>query len=158
MALRKPTKRPTPSNWASWKPFGIGEQRPNNYKEVFRAVWENRDNAGYAWRILSDGVCDGCALGTKGLHDWTIEGVHLCNVRLRLLRLNTMGPLDSAELADVEALRKLRGDSCGASAGCPSRWCAATASRASRRSAGTRRWRWSPSGSAPRPRTGSASS
>lgn len=107
--LRKPVKRWTPRTWASWKPFGIGEQRPNNYKEVARTIWENRDNAGYAWRILRDGVCDGCALGTKGLHDWTISGTHLCNVRLRLLRLNTMGPLDTAELADVEALRKLRG-------------------------------------------------
>ncbi len=65
---------------------------------------------GYAWRVLRDGVCDGCALGTKGLHDWTISGTHLCNVRLRLLRLNTMGPLDPAALADVEPLRSMRGD------------------------------------------------
>ncbi len=107
--LPKPTKRLTPSNWASKKPFGIGEQRPNNYKEVFRAGWENRDSLGYTWRILNEGVCDGCALGTKGMKDWTIPGVHLCNVRLRLLRLNTMGPLDPAELADVEPLRELRG-------------------------------------------------
>jgi molybdopterin-dependent oxidoreductase alpha subunit len=105
--LRKPTKRPTPSNWASRKPFGIGEQRPNNYLEVFRAGWENRDSAGYAWRVLSEGVCDGCALGTRGLADWTIPGIHLCNVRLRLLRLNTMGPLDSARLADVGAIAEL---------------------------------------------------
>ena len=109
MALRKPTKRPTPSNWASWKPLGLGEQRPNNYREVFRTIWENRDNAGYAWRILSEGVCDGCALGTKGLRDWTIDGTHLCNVRLRLLRLNTMGALDPSLLENVDALRSLRG-------------------------------------------------
>jgi molybdopterin-dependent oxidoreductase alpha subunit len=107
--LRKPRKRWTPSNWASWKPFGIGEQRPNNYREVLRAGWENRDSAGYAWRILRDGVCDGCALGTKGLHDWTIEGVHLCNVRLRLLRLNTMGPMEPGALADVASLRSRSG-------------------------------------------------
>src|SRR5688572_16763898 len=99
--LRKPKKRPTPSNWASWKPFGIGETRPNNYREVFRAAWENRDNARYAWRILRHGVCDGCALGTRGLRDWTLSGTHICNVRLRLLRLNTMGPLDPAPLADA---------------------------------------------------------
>ena len=109
LALRKPTKRPTPSNWASWKPLGIGEQRPNNYREVFRTIWENRDNAGYAWRILNEGVCDGCALGTKGLRDWTIDGTHLCNVRLRLLRLNTMGALDPTLLGDVDSLRGLRG-------------------------------------------------
>ncbi len=108
--LRKPVKRWTPRLWASWKPFGIGEQRPNNYREVFRTIWENRDNKRYAWRILRRGVCDGCALGSKGLRDWTIDGIHLCNVRLRLLRLNTIGPLDPAELADVEDLRGLRGD------------------------------------------------
>ncbi len=108
--LRKPKRRWTPSNWASWKPFGIGEQRPNNFAEVLRAGWENRDQAGYAMRILREGVCDGCALGTKGMRDWTIPGVHLCNIRLRLLRLNTMGALDEGRLADVEALRALRGD------------------------------------------------
>ena len=90
---------------ASLKPFGIGEQRPNNFGEVTRAIWENRDQAGYAWRILNEGVCDGCALGTKGMRDWTIDGVHLCNIRLRLLRLNTMPALDPALLADVAALR-----------------------------------------------------
>jgi len=108
--LRKPVKRPTPSNWASLKPFGVGEQRPNNFAEVFRAAWENRDQAAYAKRILEDGVCDGCALGTKGLRDWTLDGVHLCNVRLRLLRLNTMGALDASVLSDVSALERMRGD------------------------------------------------
>jgi molybdopterin-dependent oxidoreductase alpha subunit len=96
------------SSWslrAGWKPFGLGEQRPNNYKEVGRALWENRDRARYARRILSEGVCDGCALGTKGMRDWTIEGIHLCNIRLRLLRLNTMPAFDPRELADVESLR-----------------------------------------------------
>ncbi|MBK5227920.1 MAG: FdhF/YdeP family oxidoreductase [Actinobacteria bacterium] len=96
-----------PSLWVGLKPFGFGEQRPNNYKEVFRAVAENRDNARYAWRILKDGCCDGCALGTTGLHDWTIEGVHLCNIRLRLLRLNTMPALDVSLLDDVSELEKL---------------------------------------------------
>jgi molybdopterin-dependent oxidoreductase alpha subunit len=94
----------TPSLWASKKPFGIGEVRPNNYLEIGRALWENRDRLGYAWRILKQGVCDGCALGTSGLRDWTIEGVHLCNVRLRLLRLNTMSALDPARLANVGML------------------------------------------------------
>jgi molybdopterin-dependent oxidoreductase alpha subunit len=106
VALRKPKRRPTPSTWASWKPLGIGEQRPNNYGEVFRAAWENRDRAGYAWRILSEGVCDGCALGTRGMRDWTIDGVHVCNVRLGLLRLNTMPAMDPSVLADVAALER----------------------------------------------------
>jgi molybdopterin-dependent oxidoreductase alpha subunit len=102
-------RRWDPSTWASRRPFGIGEQRPNNFREVLRAVWENRDRPRYAWRILNEGVCDGCALGTDGMRDWTIEGVHLCNVRLRLLRLNTMGALDPAELGEVAALRPRSG-------------------------------------------------
>ena len=61
-------------------------------------------------RILRDGVCDGCALGTRGMRDWTIPGVHLCNIRLRLLRLNTMGPIDDSVLGDVEGLRGMRGN------------------------------------------------
>lgn len=95
-----------PGLWASKKPFGIGEQHPNNFNEIARAMWENRDEAGFAWRILSQGVCDGCALGVAGLHDWTMDGPHLCNIRLRLLRLNTMPALDTAVLNDVTALRK----------------------------------------------------
>jgi molybdopterin-dependent oxidoreductase alpha subunit len=95
-----------PSLWASKKPFGIGEQRPNNYAEIWHALKENRDELGYAWRILKHGVCDGCALGTTGMHDWTLDEIHLCNVRLRLLRLNTMPALDPAVLADVDALER----------------------------------------------------
>ena len=93
-------------HWASLKPFGIGEQRPNNFLEAFQAAWENRRRPRYAWRILNEGVCDGCALGTKGMRDWTIEGVHLCNIRLRLLQLNTMGALDPAVLRDVALLHE----------------------------------------------------
>jgi molybdopterin-dependent oxidoreductase alpha subunit len=94
-----------PAQWASLKPFGIGEQRPNNYLELWKALRENRDQLPYAWRILTEGVCDGCALGTHGLRDWTLDGVHLCNIRLRLLRLNTMPPFDPQILADAAALR-----------------------------------------------------
>ncbi len=94
-----------PKLWASMRPFGAGLQRPNNFAEVFRALWENRRRPRYAWRILNEGVCDGCALGTTGMKDWTLDGPHLCNVRLRLLSLNTMGPMDPAALGDVAALR-----------------------------------------------------
>ena len=59
-----------------------------------RVAWENRDELPFAWRILSDGVCDGCALGTSGLSDWTLPGTHLCMVRLELMRLNTAPALD----------------------------------------------------------------
>ena len=101
-------QRWTPSLWASRKPFGLGEQRPNNYLEIWKALRENRGSLRYAWRILRKGVCDGCALGTTGLRDWTLPEVHLCNVRLRLLRLNTMRALDSAALGDVAVLRRKR--------------------------------------------------
>ncbi len=94
-----------PQSWASLIPFGVGEQRPNNYLELTKALWENRDNLAYAWRILNDGVCDGCALGTTGMSDWTLEGPHLCNIRLRLLRLNTMPSLDLNVFADVSSLK-----------------------------------------------------
>lgn len=71
-----------------------------------RTVWENRDQLPFAWRILKDGVCDGCALGTSGMTDWTLPGAHLCMVRLELLRLNTAPALDPALLADVAGLRR----------------------------------------------------
>lgn len=57
---------------------------------------ENWRHPRFAWRILADGVCDGCALGTTGMRDFTVPGVHLCTVRLNLLKLNMMGPLDVA--------------------------------------------------------------
>jgi hypothetical protein len=129
-----------PSNWASLKPFGIGEEHPNNYLELWNAFRENRDQARYAWRILSQGTCDGCALGTKGMRDWTTRQVHLCNVRLRLLRLNTMPALDPALLADVTSSRASAAPSCATSAASPTRWCAAGASRASPGPAGTTPW------------------
>jgi anaerobic selenocysteine-containing dehydrogenase len=103
--LRQPNKGWNPSHWASWKPFGIGEQYPNNYWEVFRAAWMSRDQLPYAWEILNKGVCDGCALGTTGMKDWTVDGIHVCNVRLRLLRMNTMPAFDPQLLEDVSQLQ-----------------------------------------------------
>lgn len=99
-----------PSTWAGIAPFGIGQQRPNNYLEIVKAVRENSDNLPYAMRILTQGCCDGCALGTTGLSDWTMDGPHLCNIRLRLLRLNTMSGFDIGAIPDVSELRTLRGD------------------------------------------------
>ncbi|SDG66270.1 oxidoreductase alpha (molybdopterin) subunit [Sinosporangium album] len=102
------SKRLDPRNWAGWKPFGIGERKPNNYLELWKAFRSVRGNRRYAWRILTQGTCDGCALGTKGMRDWTMDEVHLCNIRLRLLQLNTMPALDPAVLADVTGLERLR--------------------------------------------------
>lgn len=94
-----------PKNWASLVPYGLHQQHPNAYRDIVSAVVENRGNLGYAWRILRDGCCDGCSLGTSGIRDWTMKGVHLCNIRLELLRLNTMGAMDWRLLEDVAPLR-----------------------------------------------------
>lgn len=94
--------------WVSLVPYGLNEQHPNAYKDILSTIWENRDQLGYAWRILNDGCCDGCSLGTSGIHDWTMEGVHLCALRLKLLRLNTMPAIDWRLLGDAEAVRKTR--------------------------------------------------
>ncbi|HID04887.1 MAG TPA: formate dehydrogenase, partial [Aigarchaeota archaeon] len=77
------------------------------YVDVAKAVWENKTSLGYALRILREGVCDGCSLGTYGVRDWTIKGIHLCWIRLNLLRVNTMPPLDGEVLHDVEKLKSL---------------------------------------------------
>src|SRR5262245_35119286 len=84
--------------------FGFGHQKPHHYLEMASVAWENRDALPFAWRILKDGVCDGCALGTSGLRDWTLDGVHLCMVRLELMRLNTASALDPGRLADITTL------------------------------------------------------
>jgi molybdopterin-dependent oxidoreductase alpha subunit len=104
------SKKWTPSNWVGLMPFGIGKTRPNNYMELIRTFKENRHDLGYAWRILNNGVCDGCALGTSGMHDWTLDGIHLCNIRLRLLELNTMPAMDESVLGDCASLGDQRSD------------------------------------------------
>lgn len=88
-------------------PNGIGHTKPNHYVEMAKVVWRNRDQLPYAWRILTKGVCDGCALGTSGVHDFTMDGVHLCMVRMDLLRLNTMPALDIKRLADAKDLAQM---------------------------------------------------
>lgn len=94
-----------PKSWVSLVPYGLHEQHPNAYKEIAEIAWENRDNLGYALRILKNGCCDGCSLGTTGMHDWTMKGIHLCSLRLKLLRLNTMPAMDYRQLEDVSRLQ-----------------------------------------------------
>jgi molybdopterin-dependent oxidoreductase alpha subunit len=96
--------------WASPIPFGIGATKPHHYLEMLRTVWENRRDLPYAWRILSRGVCDGCALGVSGFRDWTIEGIHLCTTRLSLLKINTAASIDGALLSDVDRLPRRAAD------------------------------------------------
>ena len=78
-------KNGNPRNWVSLVPYGLNQQHPNAYKDMVDTLWENKDNLRYAWRILNDGCCDGCSLGTSGIHDWTMKGIHLCALRLKLL-------------------------------------------------------------------------
>lgn len=97
-----------PSLWAGWKPFGLGETKPHHFTEIFQTAWDNRRHLLYAWRILNRGVCDGCALGTTGMRDWTIDSVHLCTIRLNLLKLNTMDAAPWERLRDdLPGLKRL---------------------------------------------------
>ena len=93
-----------PRSWVSLSPNGLGHQKPNHFGEMAKVAWKVRHRPRDAWRVLSKGVCDGCALGVAGLHDWTLDGVHLCTTRLNLLPLNLAPPLDHDRLSDAAAL------------------------------------------------------
>ena len=74
-------------------------------------------------------MCDGCALGVAGLHDWTIDGVHLCTTRLNLLELNTADPFDPVIAGRRRrAARAVAAASCAPSAASGTRCAAAGAS------------------------------
>ncbi len=88
-------------------PFGIGHQKPKHFRDMFGILWRNRDNLPYAWKVITQGVCDGCALGVAGLFDWTIKGPHLCMTRLNLLRLNTVGTIEDSHFTDIARLEKM---------------------------------------------------
>jgi molybdopterin-dependent oxidoreductase alpha subunit len=93
--------------WASLSPAGLRETKPRHFRDMANVAWDNRRELPFAWRILTRGVCDGCALGTTGMRDWTIDGIHLCTVRLELLRLNTMPPMEPERLARVDEISSL---------------------------------------------------
>ena len=99
-------RRWNPSSWAGLSPNGVGKQKPNHFGEMVKVALENRRHPIYAWRVLSRGACDGCALGVAGFKDWTIDGVHLCTTRLKLLSLNTADALDEGVLRDVAPLEQ----------------------------------------------------
>ncbi|HYP08445.1 MAG TPA: FdhF/YdeP family oxidoreductase [Bryobacteraceae bacterium] len=100
-------RRDWKDRWKAAVPLGIGQTKPQHFAELPVIAWKNRDNLRHAWKILSQGVCDGCALGVAGLHDWTMDSVHLCMTRLHLLRLNTMPAIDPAHFEDVDSLQKM---------------------------------------------------
>lgn len=93
--------------WVSLIPNGIGQVKPNHYAEILKTIWRNRDELPFALRILTKGVCDGCALGTTGIHDFTMDGVHLCMIRLDLMRLNTMPALDVRRFENAGELSRM---------------------------------------------------
>lgn len=99
-----------PDLWVGPAPNGIGQQKPHHYREMARAAWDSRAHPLYAWRVLTRGVCDGCALGVAGLHDWTQDGVHLCTTRLRLLEVATADAVDPVVLSDAGALTRRSGE------------------------------------------------
>jgi molybdopterin-dependent oxidoreductase alpha subunit len=98
-----------PDLWAGLVPNGVDQQKPRHFKDMLRIARDNSNHPKYAWDVLTKGVCDGCALGVAGLHDWTIDGVHLCTTRLELLEFNTADAIDPILLSDVDALRTRTG-------------------------------------------------
>ncbi|ADC48337.1 putative formate dehydrogenase catalytic subunit [Alkalihalophilus pseudofirmus OF4] len=103
----KGTKLPQPKHWVSPIPFGLGKVKPKHIRDSMKIAWENKDNIGYATRILTKGVCDGCALGVSGMFDQTLKGPHMCTTRLNVLRLNTAPAIDEEILhSDIDELRK----------------------------------------------------
>jgi molybdopterin-dependent oxidoreductase alpha subunit len=98
---------PAPKHWVSPIPFGLGKIKPKHIRDTMKIALENKDNLGYATRIITQGVCDGCALGVSGLYDQTLEGPHICTTRLNVLRLNTAPAIKPEILhADIDELRK----------------------------------------------------
>ncbi len=93
----------------SLSPNGIGHVKPNHLAEMTRVAVNVRRSPTRAWKILSRGVCDGCALGVAGWHDWTLDGIHLCTTRLKLLELNCAAPFDPSVVHDISGLRNRTG-------------------------------------------------
>ena len=129
----KSPKRTKRDLWVGFKPYGIGETKPNHYKEMFKTLWENRDNLPYAWRILNKGVCDGCALGVAGFHDWTLvrrAPLHDAAQPAAHQHHGCARPL--APRRRRAAASACATASCATSVASPTRWCAAPASPGSR--------------------------
>ncbi|MBU8907076.1 FdhF/YdeP family oxidoreductase [Desertibacillus haloalkaliphilus] len=96
-----------PSLWAGMMPMGLGKIKPKHIRDTMKVAWDNKDNLGYATRIITQGACDGCALGVSGLYDQTLKGPHLCTTRLNVLRLNTMPAMKEEVVhADIDELRQ----------------------------------------------------
>ncbi len=89
--------------------FGMNHRsNPHPYRDLLGALWENKRDLPYAWNILKRGVCDGCSLGSDGLRDNVVGGLHLCTNRFKSLRLHTMGALERSVIKDVSRLQALK--------------------------------------------------
>ena len=109
-----------------------GQTKPQHFRDMLKIVWKNRDNLGYAWKVLSKGVCDGCALGVAGLarlddrrpaplHDAAESAAAEHDAGARSPRCSPT----SRRCAELE-----QRSSCASSAGCRIRCCASGATRA----------------------------
>ncbi|UOE94913.1 FdhF/YdeP family oxidoreductase [Alkalihalobacillus sp. LMS39] len=103
----KLNKKPSPQLWASLAPMGLGKVKPHHIRDTAKVIWENKDSLPYAYRILTEGVCDGCALGVSGLYDQTLAGPHLCTTRLNVLRLNTAPAIEPVWFENIDKLKEL---------------------------------------------------
>jgi molybdopterin-dependent oxidoreductase alpha subunit len=93
---------------ASPIPFGWGHEKIHHIFEIGAAIRTNRQHLSYAWRILTNGVCDGCDMGSNGLRDDSLQGIHWCSERLTRLRLHTQTAIPLRTLSDIHSLRTLR--------------------------------------------------
>lgn len=51
---------PKPSLWAGLMPMGLGKIKPHHIRDTMKVAYDNKNNLPYAYRILTQGVCDGC--------------------------------------------------------------------------------------------------
>jgi molybdopterin-dependent oxidoreductase alpha subunit len=87
-----------------------GGKRLHRAKQLLKVLWQNRREIPLAWKILTQGICDGCSVGAYGLRDDVLRGFHVCMTRLERLRFHTMGALGVSRLTDVSRLKDLRPD------------------------------------------------
>lgn len=90
---------------ASLVPFGIHEGTP-----LLTAAWHAlaaQNALRYGFDILQEGVCTGCALGSRGLFDEHTRTPHLCGHRLDRLHTHLAAPVRPERLGDLRGLRAL---------------------------------------------------
>src|SRR5438876_672894 len=68
-------------------PFGMGQTKPHHYSEILKTIWHNKRAPLFTWRVLRDGVCDGCALGTNNVDN----SARLCHAPSTTAMKETLG-------------------------------------------------------------------